>query len=316
MTEPGLTRTAPNLIGVGAQSIAENASRLGLTWGLRPATVTTVTSPTLVQVRQDGDTENVFVVSLIGGVAVGDRVMTITVPPAGIYIVGLLPSASGRAACYCYLETISYAADDVFVPTDYPGLRGAFVKLVGSGGAGGGSAATGVNGVSAGAGGGSGGYAEGFVTVAAMGASVTVTVGAGGVGASGATGGAGNATSFGAFVAASGGAGGTVATTAAAAPVQTSPTAAGSGTAGDRLYAGGPGEASLVYGVAGTASGRSGNGGDSALGGGARGNNVSSNGATAGLYGGGGSGATNLVSQSARAGGNGGVGVVIMDLYA
>jgi hypothetical protein len=97
MTEPALTRTAPNLIGVGAQSVSQNAIRLGLTWRMRPATVATVDSLTSVTIVQDGDTAEIAAVSLVGTVAVGDRVMSILLPPAGVFIIGYLPTFARNA---------------------------------------------------------------------------------------------------------------------------------------------------------------------------------------------------------------------------
>jgi hypothetical protein len=69
------------------------ADRLGLTWGLRPGTVVLTTSPYSpreASVRMDGDDGNITVVSLIGDMAVGDRVMVMHVPPAGEYTIGFL----------------------------------------------------------------------------------------------------------------------------------------------------------------------------------------------------------------------------------
>lgn len=69
------------------------ADRFGLTWGRRPGTVTSVSSPFTAReasVRMDGDDTGVTVVSLAGNLAVGDRIMVDRVPPAGLYAIAIL----------------------------------------------------------------------------------------------------------------------------------------------------------------------------------------------------------------------------------
>ena len=78
----------PSLMGTTVQEIVSNAFRLGLTWRLRPGTVTVATSETSLEVRLDGDDTAVTVVSMIGSIAVGRRVYVITIPPAGNYAIG------------------------------------------------------------------------------------------------------------------------------------------------------------------------------------------------------------------------------------
>lgn len=91
---------APALIGIGAQSIVERAASLGLTWTMRPATVT-VPGASDAGIQYDGDTESIPCVNLTGSqFAVGDRVMGVMVPPSANYIIGSLaaivaPSSSG-----------------------------------------------------------------------------------------------------------------------------------------------------------------------------------------------------------------------------
>src|SRR5690606_9858574 len=110
-------------------------------------------------------------------------------------------------AGYRYLDTVYFASSGTFSKADYPEARAIRVKLVGGGGAGGGSV-SGAN-YSVGQGGGAGGCAEAFITdLAALDASVAVTIGAGGVGQTAGPGTAGGATSFGTHVAATGGDGG------------------------------------------------------------------------------------------------------------
>jgi hypothetical protein len=71
-----------------AEAVLERIRRLGLTWRLRPATVARVSADGTVRARIDGDTEPIRVVSMVGPVAVGARVMVVTSPPAGNHIVG------------------------------------------------------------------------------------------------------------------------------------------------------------------------------------------------------------------------------------
>lgn len=85
---------APELFSAGTQAIVERASSLGLTWGLRPATIITVTAA-MVTARYDGDAEAIAMSSLLPGLFVGARVMAIQVPPAGNYIFAFLDNGSG-----------------------------------------------------------------------------------------------------------------------------------------------------------------------------------------------------------------------------
>lgn len=72
------------------QSIAENADRLGLKWNLQPGVVQTVDATyAKIGVRLDGDDATISVMNITGDqIFVGDRVMTLGVPPAGHYIIG------------------------------------------------------------------------------------------------------------------------------------------------------------------------------------------------------------------------------------
>jgi hypothetical protein len=86
---------APSLIGVGAQSIVDRARQLGLTWTLRPATVVTfVVATGTATVQFDGDTATLGVVSLIGQVSPNQRVMCMSVPPGGNFIIGSIGSSN------------------------------------------------------------------------------------------------------------------------------------------------------------------------------------------------------------------------------
>lgn len=74
-----------------AKAVVDNAQSLGLTWGLRAGTVTSDSElgSTTVQVTLDGDTAVLDVVSLLGPQLTGQRVMTMSVPPGGIFIIGI-----------------------------------------------------------------------------------------------------------------------------------------------------------------------------------------------------------------------------------
>ena len=80
---------APDLIGLGAQSIVDNAKRLGLEWTLRIATVLDGTNPLAVSATYDSDPASIDMTSMIGYLAGGQRVYVIAVPPSGNFIVGL-----------------------------------------------------------------------------------------------------------------------------------------------------------------------------------------------------------------------------------
>lgn len=89
------SNTLADVAGVIAQSVAENADRLGLIWQLRLATVETITSDDIVQAVYDSDSNAIAMTSMIGQLAPEDRVWAITVPPAGNYICGLASVSAG-----------------------------------------------------------------------------------------------------------------------------------------------------------------------------------------------------------------------------
>lgn len=123
MSEPVPRRTTPALVGVGAQSIAKEGERLGLTWGLRPAEViSSIAGSSQVSITYDGDTEAIEAVSLIGEyLAAGSRVLAVRVPPAGNFIVGHAPTGyiQGRMTYDTLIRAnsgLSLGAADVLVP--------------------------------------------------------------------------------------------------------------------------------------------------------------------------------------------------------
>jgi len=80
----------------GAQALVDNASRLGLTWTLRPGVVATA-SP--LSVLFDGDTTPIAATSLMGLLTLDLRVQGLLVPPSGAFVMYIMTSISlaGRA---------------------------------------------------------------------------------------------------------------------------------------------------------------------------------------------------------------------------
>lgn len=84
-----VTVEAPALIGVGAQSIVQQAKQLGLTWTFQPGTVGSVTD-TMTTVMFDGDTQAINCVNLSDtNLSTGTRVMGI-ITPTNNYVIGTL----------------------------------------------------------------------------------------------------------------------------------------------------------------------------------------------------------------------------------
>jgi hypothetical protein len=182
------------------------------------------------------------------------------------------------------------------------GLKYVIVEVVGGGGGGGGSTTTNENT----AGGGGGGYSKKLIAAATLGATETVTIGAGGTAGAGtgAVGGTGGTSSFGSHCSATGGAGGNY-------TADFEGGAGGVGSGGD-INVQGQGGVSGAIG----ANFSNGNGGSSVLGGGgiSRTGGSDETGDSGKLYGGGGSGAVNR-SGGDMAGGVGGAGLVIVTEY-
>lgn len=88
----------PDLIGIGAREIVANASRLGLIWQMRLATIVDGGTPPRVTAVYDGDTDEIGMTSMIGGLAPGARVFVLEVPPSGNYITGYVTPSTGYGA--------------------------------------------------------------------------------------------------------------------------------------------------------------------------------------------------------------------------
>jgi hypothetical protein len=71
-------------------ALQENAQRLGLTWTLTPGVVYSTLPLSAIPDSPDDTAIPIPVVSLVGHVGIGVRVMICAVPPAGQYVIGRL----------------------------------------------------------------------------------------------------------------------------------------------------------------------------------------------------------------------------------
>lgn len=89
-----MTSPEGDLVAGMVKAVQTNAQRLGLTWERRPGTVDQINdSASTFKVIIDGDTAAIEVVSLIGALSIGDRVMVDGVPPGANFAVGFLGSS-------------------------------------------------------------------------------------------------------------------------------------------------------------------------------------------------------------------------------
>ena len=241
----------------------------------------------------------------LGTLTAGANV-TITNAPGAITIAASSVTNYG----FTSVNIQTFTSSGTYTPT--AGMVYCQIQCLGGGGAGGGAPSTSASQYSTGGGGGAGEYAVGIFAAATIGASQTVTIGAGGTGNSGLVGGNGGNTSVGTLISAFGGTGGGI-----VAAYATNLAAAIPGSLGGTGGSGGnyrtPGNASFGsynYGFV-----MWGKGADSQLG--AGGNNGAFNTTgVAGLgYGSGGSPAANTTSQAAHTGGSGTPGIVIVTEY-
>jgi len=142
----------------------------------------------------------------------------------GTNVVGQLTIANSALAATNSSGTLAMRAFSVVIQvftgtgtyTPTAGMLYCIIECLGGGGAGGGSTNAGVGTYAAGGGGGGGEYAVGVFSAATIGASKSVTIGAGGTGVSGAGGNTGGTTSVGSTnISAVGGVGGTASTASA-----------------------------------------------------------------------------------------------------
>lgn len=302
--------TGSDQAAVTVSALLDNARRLGLLPMYRTGTIyADAVADGRAMTILDNDIAPVPAFNYAGPLATGQRVITITIPPHGLYIIGAVTPSSLPV-----VETFTVTGTSTY--TKASGLIYALVEVQAAGGAGGGAGATGVGQWSMADGGGGGEYARGIFLAGSIGATETVTVGQGGIAASGASGAAGTGSSFGSLITTLGGGGGTTrtATNTSNFTSNTQTRTGGSGgTGGTFRVAGSPG--GMGVGIGSTTAGvRGGDGGQSFLGGG-RVESLNVAGAAGRLYGGGGAGAANSASLSAVAGGAGGDGIVIVTSY-
>ena len=198
----------------------------------------------------------------------------------------------------------TFSASGTYTPT--ANMVYAIIEAVGGGGGGGGAATPPATTGRSGAAGGSGSYSRSYVTAATVGASQTVTIGAGGTAGStaGGNGGAGGSTSVGAICIANGGGGGTGTATLGAGG------AGGTAGTGDVTIVGNAGGGTHVT-VTNSASANPSVGAPSYFGGGASAIATSGAGLN-GTTGGGASGGYSINPAGAAAGGVGGAGYVVI----
>jgi len=242
--------------------------------------------------------------------------LSLTLPSADAAVSGnaMVSNAAGVLS-FLTLPTLTKVAVQVFVSsgtyTPTSGMKYCIIETVGGGGGGGGVALS--SGFNKGGGGGSGAYGMKVSTAATVGASQTVTIGAGGAGgvAGASTGSNGGTTSVGAICTAGGGYGGP----GAAANTQTLGGAGGDPGTGDAVFVGGVG-GNGSCGTITTIQIQSGAGGRSRWGSGTFETRYAINtGVAATNYGDGGSGAESQASSAAAAGGVGFKGCVIITEY-
>lgn len=225
----------------------------------------------------------------------------------------LASNSSGTVAGRSFSVNIQViTSTGTYTPTT--GMLYCIIQIVGGGGAGGGCAATSGSQFSGGSGGSGGETAIGFYSAATIGASQSVTIGAGGTpGAAGANaGGNGGTTSVGALITAANGSGGGGGGAQGTGSTVLGPSGGGvisPGTGGSYRFSGGSGGNGIVSPVANIING--GAGGLSSLSGGG-GSTLNSAGFAAVGYGGGGSAASRTTSGAAAAGGAGTAGVAIV----
>jgi hypothetical protein len=206
-----------------------------------------------------------------------------------------------------------FTSNGTYTPTS--GMVYCIIEVCGGGG-GGGSTNPAAGQGGAGAGGSAGGYSRGRYTAAQIGASQTVTIGAGGAAASG-----GGTTSVGALIQATGGGAGS--SINASAMNQAGTGAAGVGSGGSVNLTGGQGHSACIIVDSGVATmSQGGQGGSSYFGGGpvssftsSGSGTTSSPGTAAAAPGAGGSGGSSIFGSANAAGGAGASGIVIITEY-
>jgi len=123
MTNPPATPDS-NDVAVAVASVqaaADEGARLGLSWQLRPATVTNTSPLTAVY---DGDSTGISMTSMVGDIPVGQRVYAIFVPPSGNFICGF--PGTNPTTMYKARKKLTATSPDVTfigIPTNLRYLR-------------------------------------------------------------------------------------------------------------------------------------------------------------------------------------------------
>lgn len=97
--------TQPEVTTETVQALIESARKLGLTWDLRFGMINAVPDLFAVAVQLDGDANEIYATSAIGQVFADQRVVVVSVPPAGQYIVGTLTQPVAQQPCGKTLPT-------------------------------------------------------------------------------------------------------------------------------------------------------------------------------------------------------------------
>ena len=309
----GVTGNAPTFQAPAASSITITGDSGG---GLTGNSFTFTGASTGLTFAGAGTTETLGGTLIVGNGGTGVATMTTAYAPVcagttatgnlqvastGLSTSGYVLTSNGNAALPSFqaspgstafdsIVVQTFTSSGTYTPTS--GMKYCTIEVVGGGGGGGGGTTTGASSLSGGIGGGGGGYARKTVTAATIGASQTVTVGAGGTAGAvgGGQGGTGGTSSVGSIVSATGGVGGMG--SGAGSTWASGGAAGGVGSSGDiNAYGGsspfGFGNVTVSFNAAGSgASSIFGGGGIGQVGGGG-----SSAGLAGELYGGGGGGA-------------------------
>ncbi len=289
---PSISQTLPTAVQDNITRLGTIASGVVVASGQGLRTSTSAGNTALLQAYDvDGAAYTTFGTLTANNTPTFDLSSSVTI---GGSAIATKPVAFGRIVAQ------SFSTSGTYTPTS--GMLYCIVRAVGGGG-GGGSADTNPGATnSAGGGGGAGSFSEALFTAADIGASKTVTIGAGGTAGSGSAGGTGGVTSLGALLSCNGGLGG------AQGPARSVivATAAGAGGApGSGGYNNFRGEQGTV-GLASPQTTASGQGGNSFYGAGAVSIvNATGSGSSTAANGGGGSGGSSLSPSGAQTGGAG-----------
>lgn len=105
MTQPGDLTT--DLVSIGIHTLRENARRLGFTWQLTLGTIEdTGANPTVLL---DGDaTASIPAIPMCGNVFQGSRVYVLTIPPGGVYIIGMVAERESGSVTLTFASATTF----------------------------------------------------------------------------------------------------------------------------------------------------------------------------------------------------------------